>query len=90
MSASRYLKVTFRNGKALAAYLYLPRTTGPKVARTVDAGKGMLVDYAADGAPMGVEITAPASCTIRDVNAVLSKLGLDVLAAAEWAPLRAA
>ena len=29
-----YLEVTFRNGKPMAAYLYLPRPTGAKAART--------------------------------------------------------
>jgi hypothetical protein len=45
----RYLEVTFRNGKALAAYLYLPRAGRvdhlPRVASTRDAGNGLKVDF---------------------------------------------
>ncbi|HEX3346145.1 MAG TPA: hypothetical protein VHS09_16290 [Polyangiaceae bacterium] len=86
----RYLKVTFHKGKPLAAYLYLPRTGRGKVKRTVDAGRGLLVDYGPKDVPMGIEITAPSVVTIADLNAVLAKLGLGRLPKAEWVPLRAA
>jgi hypothetical protein len=33
----RYLEITFRKGKPLAAYLYLPRRVGVKSARIVEA-----------------------------------------------------
>ena len=56
---TRYLEVTFRKGKPLAAYLYLPREPGAKSARTELMGSGLLVDYQADGRPIGLEITAP-------------------------------
>jgi hypothetical protein len=45
----RYLEVTFRNGKVLAAYLYLPRNPGDVSVRTVRYGEGLLIDFAADG-----------------------------------------
>jgi hypothetical protein len=85
----RYLEVTFRKGKALAAYLYLPRPAGAKVARTLDAGRGLRLDFNADGTPIGLEITAPALVTIADLNAVLSPLGVARVEAEEWAPLAA-
>lgn len=85
----RYLEVTFRKGRPLAAYLYLPRTAGTKAARTVEAGPGMRVDFDAKGAPIGVEITAPALVTVADVNAVLAPMGVEELASEEWAPLAA-
>ncbi len=50
----QYLEVTFRRGKPLVAYLYLPRTAGAKSARSVDAGRGMRIDYDADGAPIAM------------------------------------
>ena len=86
----RYLEVTFRRGKALAAYLYLPRKPGAVVASTVDAGQGMRVDYDPNGTPMGIEITAPMAVGVDDVNAILRGLGQPELPSEEWAPLRAA
>jgi uncharacterized protein YuzE len=87
---SRYLQVTFRDGKPFAAYLYLPRKKRGKAARTADMGDGLLVDYDATGAPMGVEIVSPSAVTLKTVNTVLARLGQPVLSAREWAPLRAA
>jgi hypothetical protein len=86
----RYLEVTFRRGKPLAAYLYLPRALAAKAARTTDEGCGLRVDFDANGTPIGVEITAPQTVTIAEVNAVLTRLGLLPLPADEWAPLQAA
>ena len=54
-----YLEVTFRKGKAMAAYLYLPRDPEEKSQRTEKAGEGILVDYGKGGRPIGIEITAP-------------------------------
>ena len=85
----RYLEVTFRNGKPLAAYLYLPRQAGAKSARTVTASEGILVDYDAHGEPIGLELTAPAHVTVAQVNAVLETLGLPAMASEEAAPLHA-
>ena len=86
----RYLEVTFRKGKPLAAYLYLPRRVGVKSVRTEQAAPGLLVDYAMDRDPIGLEITAPDRVTIEEINAVLERLGLPIMASEELAPLRAA
>lgn len=86
----RYVEVTFRKGKPLAAYVYLPRRTGVKSTQTVEAAPGILVDYAASGEPIGLEITAPHQVTIAQVNAVLTRLGLAAMAPEELAPLHAA
>ena len=37
-----YLEVTYRRGRALAAYLYLPRTDGEKSVRTRRAEPGLI------------------------------------------------
>ena len=87
---ARYLEVTYRNGKPLAAYLYLPRRAGEKSARTEPRRPGLLVDFAADGKPIGIEITSPSKVTLDDINALLSELGLDTAAPEELAPFRAA
>jgi uncharacterized protein YuzE len=44
-------------------------------ARTREMGKGLLVDYASNGKPMGLEITSPTTVTMDDVNMVLKDLG---------------
>ena len=86
----RYIEITFRKGKPFAAYVYLPRRVGVKSARTVEAAPGVLVDYAASGEPIGLEITAPTHVTAAQVNSVLGMLGLDAMAPEELVPLHAA
>jgi hypothetical protein len=85
----RYLEVTFRNGKPLAAYLYLPRAGRVAVASTRDAGNGLKVDFDASGTPVGVEITAPSVVGVGSLNAVLAGLGVGTIDADELAPLAA-
>jgi uncharacterized protein YuzE len=85
----RFLEVTFRKGKAFAAYLYLPRPTGARAARTLDAGHGVHVDLDAAGKAIGVEITAPTSISVDDLNSILARHGISALDAAEYAPLAA-
>ena len=85
----RYLEVTFRNGKPLAAYLYLPRRGRGAVATTRDVGDGMKVDFDAAGIPIGVEMTAPSIVSVERLNAVLEGRGADAIAAEELAPLAA-
>ncbi len=85
----RYLEVTFRNGRPFAAYLYPPRPTGAKAARTTDAGRGVKIDYGAGGTPIGIEITAPSAISAADLSAILLSIGVDQLEPGEWAPLAA-
>jgi uncharacterized protein YuzE len=85
----RYLEVTFRNGKPLAAYLYLPRSGRAMVASTRDVGSGLKVDFDAMGTPVGVEITAPSLVSVAVLNAVLESLGAATIDAGELAPLAA-
>ncbi|MBI2900248.1 MAG: DUF2283 domain-containing protein [Planctomycetes bacterium] len=86
----RYLEVTFRKGKAVAAYLYLPRPAGAKSARTRGMAPGVLVDFDGAGKAIGIEITAPDRVTADQVNVVLSQLGIEPVAPEELAPLQAA
>ena len=85
-----YLEVTFRKGKPVAAYLYLPRPAGTRSARTVEVRPSILVDYAENGEPIGLELTAPSTVELQMVNEVLRGLGMQDIDAAELAPLRAA
>ena len=85
-----YLEITFREGTALAAYLYLPRSPSVSTARTEAVRPGILVDYDDSGAPIGLEITAPRAVTAAQVNEVLVELGRPPLRPEELAPLSAA
>jgi uncharacterized protein YuzE len=86
---NRYLKITFRKGKPIAAYLHLPRDPGVNSARTEPMGKGLLADYSHDGKLIGVEITAPTSVTPAEINAALARMGQPALDPEELAPLAA-
>lgn len=85
-----YLEVTFRRGKPLAAYLYLPRAPHAKSVRTSEAATNVLVDYGDDGSPIGIEILAPREVGADVINAVLAGLKLPPIPPADLAPLRAA
>ncbi len=87
---NRYLEVTFRRGRPMAAYLYLPRDPGEKSHRTSKAEPGLIVDMCRSGKPIGIEITAPAQLTVAALNRVLGDLGLPLMEDSELAPLRAA
>jgi hypothetical protein len=86
----RYLEVTYRKGKPIAAYLYLPRELGSKAVRTEDAGQGFRIDYDHTDRPLGVEITAPSLATPERLNEIMHQLGQQPLHSQEWGPLQAA
>jgi len=85
-----YLEVTFRSGRPIAAYYYLPRRPGQRSFRTVRVEPGMIIDYSRNGKPIGIEITAPAKLSVGAINRVLRGLGLPTVTRADLAPLRAA
>ena len=87
MITHRYLQVTYRNGRPFAAYLYLPRKLGDKSARSVRCENGLVIDYAADGREIGLEITAPQATSIETINRVLSAANLQLATQAELQPL---
>lgn len=85
-----YLEITFRHGQPLAAYVYLPREGNERSVRTEKVAPGLLVDFAADDRPIGMEITAPGKVSAATINSVLADFGLSPLPDADLAPLRAA
>jgi uncharacterized protein YuzE len=85
-----YLEVTFRHGRPLAAYLYLPRRPADKSHRTQKAESGLVIDFSRSGKPIGIEITAPAKVSTAALNRVLRRLGVPTVTRADLAPLRAA
>jgi hypothetical protein len=84
---NNYLEVTYRNGKILAAYLYLSRQEGDRSARVEKRGPGLLVDLAEDGRPIGIEIAIPSLVTLEAVNGILDAYGLPHIASEDLAPL---
>ena len=87
---SHYLEVTFRHGRPIAAYYYLPRETSQKSVRTRRVEPGLVIDYAADGQAIGIEITAPGKVSLAALNAILRELGHPLASEADFAPLVAA
>jgi len=85
-----HLEVTFRHGRAMAAYYYLPRRPVDKSYRTQRAGPGLVIDFARDGRAIGIEIVAPDQLTLSAFNRVLREPGLPPLKRAALAPLAAA
>ena len=86
----RSLQVTYRKGRAFAAYLHLSHPTGEKSARTVATPDGLLViDYGVTGRPVGVEITAPQAVPLERLNQLLAELGESPLAEQDYKPVRA-
>jgi len=75
MMKTPYLEVTYRQGRAIAAYYYLPRRPGQHSVRTRRVEAGLLVDYARGGRPIGVEITTPGTLSVFAFNRVLRELG---------------
>ncbi len=87
----RSLQVTYRKGRAFAAYLHLSHPTGEKSARTSASPDGLLVvDYGTSGRPVGVEITAPEAVPLERLNQLLAELGEPPLPEQDYSPLRAA
>jgi hypothetical protein len=90
MTRGLSLQITYKGGKPLAGYLSLGSNGKRAVARTEEVSPDLLVDYAADGSPLGLEILSPATVTIERVWAVFDELGLDPPPASELSPLPAA
>ena len=85
-----YLEVTFRHGRPLAAYYYLPRQGGQKSARTRRVEPGLIIDYTSEGQAIGIEITAPSLLSLSSLNRLLEELGQTPATEADLAPLIAA
>lgn len=86
----RYLEVTYRNGKPIAAYFYLPREPGDVSTRTEQREEGLLIDFSADGRAIGVEITSPGSLSLASLNRALAAVHQEPATGDELAPLAAA
>jgi uncharacterized protein YuzE len=85
-----YLEVTYRKGRPVAAYYYLPRRDGDSSARTERVDAGLLVDLASDGRAIGIEISSPSRLDVTVLNEVLVRLGHQPVGRQDLAPLVAA
>jgi hypothetical protein len=83
----RYLEITYRQGKPVAAYLYLPRHEDDKSLRVVQEERGILVDLTEGDRPIGIEILSPEHVSLATINGVLAKYALPLLDLQEMAPL---
>ncbi len=85
-----YLEVTFRRGRPVAAYYYLPRRPGQKSVRSRRVEPGMVIDFARGGRPIGIELTAPGKLSVAALNRVLRDLGFPPVSREDLAPVLAA
>lgn len=85
-----YLEVTFRRGRPLAAYYYLPRRPGQKSVKTRRVEPGMVIDFARGGQAIGIELTAPSKLSVAALNRVLRELGFPPVTREDLAPVLAA
>ncbi len=86
----RCLEVAYRVGRPFAAYLCLPRCDGDHAERSVEVGDGFVVDVAADGRAIGIEITSPSRFDVEKLNRVLAQYGSEPVTRAEGASICAA
>ena len=85
-----FLKVTYRHGRPIAAYFHLPRQPGDSAVQTDRIDGVLLVDRAADGRAIGIEITDPAQFDPDRFFALLASLGQTAVDRDELRPLVAA
>ena len=84
------LQVTYRKGRPFAAYIHLDRQHGEKIARSEEIAPEIVVDFAPDERPIGVEIISPDVTSVDEILAVFDKLGVGRPELVELAPLVAA
>ena len=69
------LTVTYRRCRPIAAYVCLQRKEDDRVATTERLDAAVLVDRAADGRAIGIEIVDPSQCGPDRLTNVLRSLG---------------
>ena len=84
-----YLEITYRKGRAIAAYLYLPRELGEKSLRTEKFAEGILIDYGKFDRPIGIEITDPRKIRSDIINKILLRVENISVQTDDFAPLLA-
>ena len=84
---ARELTTCSGNGRLLAAHLYLQKRTRTTVAHSRPEPGRIVVDFAADGTPLGLEFVAPSKVSLTAVNKVLQASGQAVASADDLWPI---
>ena len=84
------LQVTYRNGKPFAAYIYISHVPGVRSARSEHVGSELVIDFAPDGSPLGIEIISPGFVSRDEIRSAFERLGLNPPTHDDLAPLQAA
>ena len=88
--SDRYLEISYRKGRPFAAYLFLPRQSDDRSVRTERFSEVLVIDYAADGRAIGIEIVHPQAVTEEEMNRALAHVNQTPLLKEDFAPLKAA
>ncbi len=72
MTATATLKLAYHGNRLQAAYLYLPRGDADRSAHVLRHRHGVVIDYAEDGRPIGIEFTAPSRFTLSLIDEALA------------------
>ncbi len=83
------LEVTYRHGRAIAAYLYLPRRTEDKAEHSRRVGS-LVADLTQDGRLIGVEFTSARNVDVNALDQLLAEYKVPSVAHSDLAPLLAA
>lgn len=81
------IEVTYRRGRAIAAYVSFGSGRSAKCHATREAAPGLIVDFSRDGKAIGLELVSPRTSTLPAVNKVLRSVGLPPLRRTDFAPL---
>jgi len=84
------IEITYRSGRAVAAYILLGERSTARCHATREAAPGLIVDYARNGRAIGLEVAVPRTATLAAVNRVLRAVGANPLRRVDFAPLRVA
>ena len=76
MRYSAGLRLSYRRGKLMAAYLALPERRSVPVARSREAPEGLVVDYDKEGHEIGIEIVDPCPEVLEELLKLTRKLGV--------------
>ena len=84
------LTISYKEGKAYAAYLTFPRPVRARVHRTREMAPGIFVEFDRDSQVLGIEMLDPRHATWTKLNQIMRRLQMPPLDR-EWVrPLRAA
>ena len=84
------IQVSYRDGRPFAGYIYLPRPPGAKSVRQERLSSGIVIDYSAEGTPLGIEVVSPGHSILDEINWAFDHIGVPRPSPQELAPLHVA